>query len=85
MELVGSLAEDAMSHAMSEIKALPEYDERGEVSHGETCISFSFSLSFFFISGLLLMQGMILQQMPITAQFCVFQEDISFICLSFTS
>ena len=39
MELVGSLAEDAMSHAVSEVKALPEYDERGEVSHGETCIS----------------------------------------------
>ena len=41
----------------------------------------SFSLSFFFISGLLRMQGMILQQMPITAQFRVFQESISFICL----
>ena len=48
-------------------------------------LKFSFSLSFFFISGLLRMQGMILQQMPITAQFCVFQEGISVISLSFTS
>ena len=39
-------------------------------------LKFSFSISFFFISGLLRMQGMILQQMPITAQFRVFQEGI---------
>ena len=53
MELVSSLAEDAMSYAVSEVKALPEYDERGEVSHGETCISllvcFIFICSLFFL------------------------------------
>ena len=45
-------------------------------------------LSLFSSLGLLRMQGMILQQMPITAQFRVFQEGIVlFVCgfLSFTS
>ena len=52
MELVGSLVEDAMSHTVSEVKALPEYDERGEASHGETCISFllCFILKIFIFS-----------------------------------
>lgn len=30
-ELVGDLAEDAMNHAVSEVKALPDYGEKGEV------------------------------------------------------
>jgi hypothetical protein len=71
-DIVGRMVEDKMNEAVSEVKALPNYAENGEVLC-EFCEVWCAGL-IFCNSGSLLMHGMTLQPMPTTLRFHVCQE-----------